>query len=50
MKHWFDEKTADDAPLNYQGDEAGAWADGYNAAVQACTEEQNALIQRERWR
>lgn len=44
MRHWYHIKTADDAPLSYEGDEAKAWADGYNAAVEACTEESNALM------
>ncbi len=38
MRHWSDERTAADAPWHLSHAAADAWADGYNAAVQAADE------------
>lgn len=47
MNHWFDERFAEDAPIRYEAEEANAWAAGWNAAVEACAEEQNEILRRE---
>ncbi len=48
MRHWSDERTAADAPWHLSHAAADAWADGYNAAVQTCTDEMNSTPAQER--
>jgi hypothetical protein len=44
---WFDERDMGDAPSWLGAEEACAWADGWNAAVRACSEQQDVIFERE---
>lgn len=45
--HWYQARSAEDAPIYYSLEEANAWAAGWNDAVAACAEEQNEILRRE---
>ncbi len=45
--NWFDERDMGDAPVWLNADEANAWASGWNGAVRACTDQQDAIFARE---
>lgn len=40
-RSWMDERSPEDAPVEYSNEEASAWSSGYNAAIWAYQEEQN---------
>ena len=46
-KHWYEDRELVEAPSWLDFEEAQAWCLGWAAAVQACTDEQNATLARE---
>jgi len=55
-RQWFDRRTWKDAPSSVEDQthtNASAWAAGYNAAVQMCIDEMDALyregVEQGRW-